>query len=48
MACAEAEHAVHVAELGPLAPNRIDTCPAARLMMDAGMKNGKCDGGPLP
>src|SRR5215213_5079615 len=40
-ACADAEHAVHVARLGPLAPNLIDTWPAARLMMDAGMKNGE-------
>ena len=46
MACAEAEHAVHVAELGPLAPNRIDTWPAARLMMAAGMKNGEMRRGP--
>jgi hypothetical protein len=45
-ACADAEHAVHVARLGPLAPNRIDTCPAARLMMDAGMKNGETFRGP--
>jgi hypothetical protein len=37
-ACAEAVQAVHVARFGPRAPNRIDTCPAARLMMDAGMK----------
>src|SRR5580765_5254559 len=33
IACAEAEQAVHVAELGPLAPNRMDTWPDARLMM---------------
>src|SRR5215467_76390 len=41
IACADAEHAVHVAELGPLAPKRIDTWPAARLMMADGMKNGE-------
>ena len=45
-ACADAEHAVQVARFGPLAPNRIDTCPAARLMMDAGMKNGEILRGP--
>ena len=36
MACAEAEHAVHVAEFGPLAPKRMETWPAARLMMADG------------
>src|SRR5262249_12273640 len=46
MACADAEQAVHVAELGPLAPNRIDTWPAARLMMAEGMKNGEIFRGP--
>ena len=46
MACADAEHAVQVAELGPLAPNRIDTWPAARLMMAEGMKNGEILRGP--
>ncbi len=46
MACAEAEQAVHVAELGPLAPKRIETWPAARLMMAAGMKNGEMRRGP--
>ena len=45
-ACADAEQAVHVARFGPLAPNRIDTCPDARLMMDAGMKNGEIRRGP--
>src|SRR5204862_4399116 len=40
MAWADAEHAVHVARFGPFAPNRIDTCPAARLMMADGIKNG--------
>ncbi len=45
-AWAEAEHAVHVARLGPLAPNRIDTWPEARLMIDAGMKNGEILRGP--
>src|SRR5262245_17520887 len=46
MACADAEHAVHVAEFGPLAPKRIDTCPAARLMIAEGMKNGEILRGP--
>jgi hypothetical protein len=46
MACAEAEHAVHVAELGPFAPRRMDTWPAARLMMAEGMKNGEILRGP--
>src|SRR5438105_2978448 len=46
IACADAEHAVQVAELGPLAPNRIDTWPAARLMMAEGMKNGEILRGP--
>src|SRR5947208_13545307 len=40
-ACADAEQAVQVAEFGPLAPNRIDTWPEARLMMADGMKNGE-------
>src|SRR5215470_19021538 len=34
------EQAVHGAELGPRAPNRIETCPAARLMMLDGIKKG--------
>src|SRR6476660_5451195 len=46
MACADAEHAVQVAELGPLAPNRIETWPAARLMMADGMKKGEIFRGP--
>src|SRR5437667_11237445 len=46
MAWAEAEHAVHVAELGPLAPKRMDTCPAARLMIADGMKKGEIFRGP--
>ena len=46
IACADAVHAVHVARFGPRAPKRIDTCPAARLMMDAGMKNGEIRRGP--
>src|SRR6185503_13638413 len=46
MACADAEQAVQVAEFGPLAPNRIDTWPAARLMMADGMKNGELLRGP--
>ena len=46
IACAEAEHAVQVAELGPLAPKRIETWPDARLMMADGMKNGEMRRGP--
>src|SRR5262245_37480086 len=46
MACAEAEQAVQVAELGPLAPKRIETWPDARLMMADGMKNGDTFRGP--
>ena len=41
MAWADAEQAVQVARFGPLAPNRIDTCPDARLMIADGMKNGE-------
>src|SRR5262249_52477927 len=40
------EHAVQGAELGPLAPKRMDTCPAAKLMMLEGMKNGEILRGP--
>src|SRR5260221_10365204 len=46
MAWADAVHAVHVAEFGPLAPNRIDTWPAARLMIAEGMKKGEIFRGP--
>ena len=46
MACADAEQAVQVAEFGPLAPNRIETWPAARLMIADGMKNGEILRGP--
>src|SRR5580765_309156 len=46
MAWADAVQAVHVARFGPRAPKRIETCPAARLMMDAGMKNGEIRRGP--
>ncbi len=46
MACADAEQAVHVARFGPLAPNRIETWPDARLMMAEGMKNGEIFLGP--
>src|SRR3954464_161779 len=46
IACADAEQAVQVARLGPLAPKRIDTCPAARLMIADGMKNGEILRGP--
>ena len=40
------EQAVQVAELGPSAPNRIETWPAARLMMAEGMKNGETRSAP--
>src|SRR6516164_9413443 len=40
IACALEEHAVQVAELGPLAPLRMETNPEARLTMEAGMKKG--------
>src|SRR5437868_14916823 len=46
MACAPAEHAVAVAEFGPFAPKRIETCPAARLTMAEGMKKGEARLGP--
>src|SRR6266851_396878 len=46
IACADAEHAVQVAVLGPLAPYRIDTWPAARLMIADGMKKGEILRGP--
>ena len=46
MACAPAEHAVHVALLGPRAPNRIETWPAARFAIAAGMKKGEIFPGP--
>ena len=46
MACAEAEQAVQVAEFGPLAPKRMETWPAARLMIAAGMKKGEMRRGP--
>ena len=39
--------AVAVAELGPLAPVRMETYPAARLMMVAGMKKGEMRVGPF-
>ena len=38
--------AVHAASFGPLAPQRMLTCPAARLTMEAGMKNGEILRGP--
>src|SRR5690242_14524925 len=38
MAWAEAEQAVAVAELGPRAPYRIETCPEARFTIADGMK----------
>ena len=39
-------HAVAVASFGPLAPKRMLTCPAARLMMAAGIKKGEILRGP--
>src|SRR4029450_2910806 len=41
MACAEAEQAVHVAVLGPFAPQRIETGPEGRGMVADGMKKGE-------
>ena len=38
--------AVAVASFGPLAPKRMETCPAARFTMAAGMKNGEILRGP--
>jgi hypothetical protein len=38
--------AVAVAELGPLAPLRMETWPDARLIMVAGIKNGEMRRGP--
>ena len=38
--------AVAVASFGPLAPYFMETCPAARLTMAAGMKNGEILRGP--
>ena len=46
IACAPVEHAVTTAWLGPLKPKRIETCPAARLIRLAGMKNGVTRRGP--
>ena len=40
------EQAVQVAVLGPLAPNRMESCPAARLIMEEGMKKGEIRLGP--
>src|SRR6266852_5662834 len=46
MACAEAEHAVAVAEFGPRAPYRIEICPEAKLTIADGIKNGEIRPGP--
>ena len=46
MECALVVQAVAVASFGPLAPNRMETCPAARFTMAAGMKNGEILRGP--
>src|SRR6202795_1746488 len=46
MACADAEHAVAVAEFGPRAPYRIETWPEARFTIAEGIKNGEIFPGP--
>ena len=46
MECALVVQAVAVASFGPLAPNLIETWPAARLTMAAGMKKGEILRGP--
>src|SRR6059058_6552772 len=46
IACAPAEQAVAVAELGPFALCRMETCPEARLTMADGIKNGETRLGP--
>src|SRR5215470_9472238 len=46
MECALVVQAVAVASFGPFAPYLIETCPAARLMMAAGMKKGEILRGP--
>jgi hypothetical protein len=45
-ACAEVVQAVQVAELGPLAPERMEIQPEARLTIAAGMKKGEMREGP--
>ena len=46
MACAPVVQAVQVAELGPLAPIRIETQPEARFTIEAGIKKGEIFRGP--
>ena len=46
IACAPVAQAVAGAGARPLAPKRIETCPAARLTMRPGMKNGEIRLGP--
>ena len=41
MACAPVEHADTCDMFGPLAPNRMESCPGARLTMIIGTKNGE-------
>ncbi len=41
IACAPVEHADTCDMFGPLAPNRIEICPGARLTMIIGTKNGE-------
>ena len=41
IACAPVEHADTCDMFGPLAPNRIESCPGARLTMIIGTKNGE-------
>jgi len=48
MECALVVQAVAVAELGPLAPVRMEIWPEARLIMVAGIKNGECAAGRVP
>src|SRR6266851_9647142 len=46
MECALVVHAVAVASLGPLAPKRMETWPAARFTIAAGIKKGEILRGP--
>jgi len=47
MACPEVAQAVMVAKLGPLAPVKIATCPAAMSAIIIGMKRGETPRGPF-
>ena len=46
MQCRPVVQAVTIDRFGPLKPNRMDTCPATILMMEAGTKNGVMRRGP--